>query len=81
MPKPHVIGFLNWFRVEKDEMLRGVSLSAYDLGTSVASRYGGIPATRTAAVDFGAVQETKGSPKSFPKHETRHLSERKMCRV
>ncbi|RXH77419.1 hypothetical protein DVH24_023693 [Malus domestica] len=39
--------------VEKDEMLRGVSLSAYDLGTSVASRYGGIPATRTAAVDFG----------------------------
>ncbi|KAM0979947.1 hypothetical protein ACFX13_015995 [Malus domestica] len=63
--------------VEKDEMLRGVSLSAYDLGTSVASRYGAIPAIRTAAVDFGAVQETKGSPKSFPKHETRHLSERK----
>lgn len=26
-----------------------------------------------------AVQETKGSSKSFPKHETRHLSEHKVC--
>lgn len=63
--------------VEKDEMLRGVPSSAFDLGTSIPSGYGSIPAPRTAAVDFGAVQETKGSSKSFPKHETRHLSEHK----
>ncbi|XP_008374652.1 cleavage stimulation factor subunit 50 isoform X2 [Malus domestica] len=58
-------------------MSRGISSSAYDLGTSVASGYGGLPAPRTVAVDFGAVQETKGLSKSFPKHETRHLSEHK----
>ncbi|VVA27656.1 PREDICTED: cleavage stimulation factor [Prunus dulcis] len=63
--------------VEKDEMLRGVPSSAFDLGTSIPSGYGSIPAPRTAAVDFGAVQETKGLSKSFPKHETRHLSEHK----
>ncbi|XP_008240091.1 PREDICTED: cleavage stimulation factor subunit 50 isoform X2 [Prunus mume] len=63
--------------VEKDEMLRGVPSAAFDLGTSIPSGYGSIPAPRTAAVDFGAVQETKGSSKSFPKHETRHLSEHK----
>ncbi|KAI5330274.1 hypothetical protein L3X38_029672 [Prunus dulcis] len=63
--------------VEKDEMLRGVPSSAFDLGTSIPSGYGSIPAPRTAAVDFGAVQETKSSSKSFPKHETRHLSEHK----
>ncbi|XP_008240092.1 PREDICTED: cleavage stimulation factor subunit 50 isoform X3 [Prunus mume] len=58
-------------------MLRGVPSAAFDLGTSIPSGYGSIPAPRTAAVDFGAVQETKGSSKSFPKHETRHLSEHK----
>ncbi|KAB2609477.1 cleavage stimulation factor subunit 1 [Pyrus ussuriensis x Pyrus communis] len=63
--------------VEQDEMSRGISSSAYDLGTSVASGYGGIPSSRAVAVDFGAVQETKGLSKSFPKHETRHLSEHK----
>lgn len=63
--------------VEKDEMLRGVSSLANDLGTLIPSGYGSMPAPRTASVDFGAVQETKGSSKSFPKHETRHLSEHK----
>ncbi|KAK6276104.1 hypothetical protein POUND7_005813 [Theobroma cacao] len=74
--------------VEKDEMLRGVSSSAlFDLGG--ASAYGSIPAPRVSSVDFrdklivnvycetSAVQDTKGSSKSFPKHETRHLSEHK----
>ncbi|KAF3438045.1 hypothetical protein FNV43_RR20801 [Rhamnella rubrinervis] len=57
--------------VEKDEMLRGVSSSVLnDLGNSN-------PAPRTAAVDFSVVQDIKGSSKSFPKHETRHLSEHK----
>ncbi|BBH04031.1 Transducin/WD40 repeat-like superfamily protein [Prunus dulcis] len=61
--------------VEKDEMLRGVPSSAFDLGTSIPSGYGSIPAPRTAAVDFGA--GNKSLSKSFPKHETRHLSEHK----
>ncbi|KAH7528892.1 hypothetical protein FEM48_Zijuj05G0126100 [Ziziphus jujuba var. spinosa] len=57
--------------VEKDEVLRGISSSVlHDLSAS-------IPAPRTGAVDFSSVQETKGSSKSFPKHETRHLSEHK----
>lgn len=34
-------------------MLRGVPSSAFDLGTSIPSGYGSIPAPRTAAVDFG----------------------------
>ncbi|KAM5570966.1 cleavage stimulation factor subunit 50 [Rosa sericea] len=63
--------------VEKDEVIRGVSSLANDLGTLIPSGYGSMPALHTASVDFGAVQETKGSSKSFPKHETRHLSEHK----
>ncbi|PON83015.1 Guanine nucleotide-binding protein, beta subunit [Trema orientale] len=64
--------------VEKDEMIRGVSSSAlYDLSGSISAGYGTSPASRAAAIDFSAVQETKGSSKSFPKHETRHLSEHK----
>ncbi|XP_004299284.1 PREDICTED: cleavage stimulation factor subunit 50 [Fragaria vesca subsp. vesca] len=60
--------------VEKDEVVRGVSSLANDFGTLIPS---GTSALHTASVDFGAVQETKGSSKSFPKHETRHLSEHK----
>ncbi|XP_062170792.1 cleavage stimulation factor subunit 50 isoform X1 [Alnus glutinosa] len=70
--------FAKGLAVEKDEMLRGVTSSAlFDLGTSLPASYGSIPAPRAAAVDFSAVQDTKGSSKSFPKHETRHLSEHK----
>ncbi|WRX18826.1 hypothetical protein QQP08_011313 [Theobroma cacao] len=78
--------------VEKDEMLRGVSSSAlFDLGGALA--YGSIPAPRVSSVDFrdklivnvycetSAVQDTKGSSKSFPKHETRHLSEHKISKI
>ncbi|XP_024043714.1 cleavage stimulation factor subunit 50 [Citrus clementina] len=69
--------------VEKDEILRGVpSNSLYDTSTLIpataTAAYGSIPAPRAATVvDFSAVQDTKGSSKSFPKHETRHLSEHK----
>ncbi|KAH9778240.1 cleavage stimulation factor subunit 50 [Citrus sinensis] len=69
--------------VEKDEILRGVpSNSLYDTSTLIpataTAAYGSIPAPRAAAVvDFSAVQDTKGSSKSFPKLETRHLSEHK----
>ncbi|KAK9278973.1 hypothetical protein L1049_028555 [Liquidambar formosana] len=63
--------------VEKDEVLRGVSSSLFDLGAAVPAAYGLIPAPRTVSVDFSAMQDTKGSSKSFPKHETRHVSEHK----
>ncbi|XP_050376002.1 cleavage stimulation factor subunit 50 isoform X1 [Argentina anserina] len=61
--------------VEKDEVIRGVSSLAKDF--SKPSGYGSMPALHTPSIDFSAVQETKGSSKSFPKHETRHLSEHK----
>ncbi|GFS40368.1 transducin/WD40 repeat-like superfamily protein [Actinidia rufa] len=64
--------------VEKDEMLRGVSSSAlYDLGATIPVGYDSVPAPRAVSVDFSAVHDTKGSSKSFPKHETRHVSEHK----
>ncbi|XP_012080412.1 cleavage stimulation factor subunit 50 isoform X3 [Jatropha curcas] len=59
-------------------MLRGItSTPMYDLGTLVPAAYGSIPAHRVASIDFSALQDTKGSSKNFPKHETRHLSEHK----
>ncbi|KAI3454799.1 hypothetical protein Pfo_011462 [Paulownia fortunei] len=62
--------------VEKDEMLRGVSSTTlYD--SSIPTGYGSIPAPRVVAVDFSAVHDAKGASKSFPKHETRHISEHK----
>ncbi|PSS08003.1 Cleavage stimulation factor subunit like [Actinidia chinensis var. chinensis] len=64
--------------VEKDEMLRGVSSSTlFDLGATMPVGYDSVPAPRAVAVDFSAVHDTKGSSKSFPKHETRHVSEHK----
>ncbi|GLU13265.1 hypothetical protein SLE2022_299080 [Rubroshorea leprosula] len=61
--------------VEKDEIQRGVSTSTvYDAGTLA---YGSVPASRATRVDFSAVQDAKGSSKSFGKHETRKLSEHK----
>ncbi|KAF4382078.1 hypothetical protein F8388_001223 [Cannabis sativa] len=64
--------------VEKDEMVRGVPSSlSYDSSTLMPAGCGSIHGSRSATVDFSAVQDTKGSSKSFPKHETRHLSEHK----
>ncbi|KAF7838549.1 cleavage stimulation factor subunit 50 [Senna tora] len=64
---------------EKDDRLRGTpSASFHDLGASMPAAYGSVPPPRAAAVDFSsAVLDTKTSSKSFPKHETRHLSEHK----
>ncbi|GMI76773.1 hypothetical protein like AT5G60940 [Hibiscus trionum] len=62
--------------VKKDETLRGVpSATLFGLGTALG--YGSNPNPRASSVDFSAAQDTKGSTKSFPKHETRHLSEHK----
>ncbi|GFP90667.1 cleavage stimulation factor subunit 50 [Phtheirospermum japonicum] len=62
--------------VEKDEMLRGVS-STKLFDSSIPTGYGSIPAPRVVSVDFSAVQDVKGASKSFPKHETRHISDHK----
>ncbi|KAI3504707.1 hypothetical protein L1887_26380 [Cichorium endivia] len=64
--------------VEKDETVRGVSSSPlFDSSTSLPAAYGSIPPPRVVSVDFSAAHDTKGSSKSFPKHETRHVSEHK----
>ncbi|KAK8499703.1 hypothetical protein V6N12_041608 [Hibiscus sabdariffa] len=62
--------------VEKDETFRGVpSSTLFDLGTALG--YGSNQNPRVSSVDFSAAQDTKCSTKSFPKPETRHLSEHK----
>ncbi|CAI9111762.1 OLC1v1012074C1 [Oldenlandia corymbosa var. corymbosa] len=62
--------------VEKDEILRGVPSAAL-FDSSIHTGYGSIPAPRATALDFSAMLDTKGSSKSFAKHETRHISEHK----
>ncbi|XP_020233063.1 cleavage stimulation factor subunit 50 isoform X1 [Cajanus cajan] len=57
--------------VEKDGTTRGTSASPFrDFAAP-------LPLPHTAAVDFSSAADMKGSSKSFPKHETRHLSEHK----
>lgn len=62
--------------VEKDEMLRGVSSTTL-FDSSIPSAYGSVPAPRVVSMDFSAMHDVKGASKSFPKHETRHISEHK----
>uniref|UniRef100_A0A7C9EKN1 Cleavage stimulation factor 50 kDa subunit n=1 Tax=Opuntia streptacantha TaxID=393608 RepID=A0A7C9EKN1_OPUST len=64
--------------VEKGEPVKGVSASMLlDSGAAVPAVYGSVPVPRTAAVDFSVLPDAKGSSKSFPEHETRHVSEHK----
>ncbi|XP_058070491.1 cleavage stimulation factor subunit 50 isoform X2 [Magnolia sinica] len=64
--------------VERDEAAKGISpASLFDSATGIPAGYGSVPAPPINAIDFSAVQDTKGSSKSFPKHETRHVSEHK----
>ncbi|XP_042490461.1 cleavage stimulation factor subunit 50 [Macadamia integrifolia] len=64
--------------VERDEASKGVAPAAlFDSGTALPDIYGAVPVPRAVSIDFSAVQDTKGSSKSFPKHETRHVSEHK----
>lgn len=64
--------------VEKDETGRGVtSFPLFNSTTALPTAYGSIPASRAVSIDFSAAHDTKGSSKSFPKHETRHVSEHK----
>ncbi|XP_042040566.1 cleavage stimulation factor subunit 50-like isoform X2 [Salvia splendens] len=57
-------------------MLRGVSSTTL-FDSSIPSAYGSVPAPRVVSLDFSAVHNVKGASKSFPKHETRHISEHK----
>lgn len=63
--------------LEKDDIGRGVPSSAFDTSFATPASYGSIPAPRAVLMDFSDVQNAKGSSKSFPKHETRHVSEHK----
>lgn len=63
--------------VENDEMFRGISSFALVSSMAAPAAYGSIPTPRTVDIDFSAVHDTKGASKSFPKHETRHVSEHK----
>ncbi|KAL9231525.1 hypothetical protein vseg_006747 [Gypsophila vaccaria] len=64
--------------VEKGEPIRGVSSSMlFDSSSSVPVAYGSIPVPRISAIDFSAQLDVKGPSKSFPEHETRHISEHK----
>ncbi|XP_020095345.1 cleavage stimulation factor subunit 50 isoform X3 [Ananas comosus] len=63
---------------ERDEASRGVSSGGVGVDSFGGMLAGyGMVHLPTNAVDFSAVQDTKGSSKSFPKHETRHVSEHK----
>nr|XP_019706612.2 cleavage stimulation factor subunit 50 [Elaeis guineensis] len=62
---------------ERDEASRGVSSGGlFDSIAGVPAGHGSVPLP-TTSVDFSSMQDVKGSSKSFPKHETRHVSEHK----
>ncbi|CAO2818453.1 unnamed protein product [Amaranthus hypochondriacus] len=63
--------------VEKGEPVKGVSSTLFDSNSSVPATYGSIPIPRTATIDFSTSMEVKVASKSFPEHETRHVSEHK----
>ncbi|CAN6470769.1 unnamed protein product [Victoria cruziana] len=65
-------------QVEKDEISRGISpASLADTSAAISAGYGSAPTPQRNCLDFSAALDTKGSSKSFPKHETRHVSEHK----
>ncbi|KAJ8619767.1 hypothetical protein MRB53_028296 [Persea americana] len=64
--------------MERDEASKGIAPTPlYDSSMAIPAGYGSIPPPQNHTVDFSIVQDTKGSSKSFPKHETRHVSEHK----
>eukprot|EP01018_Ginkgo_biloba_P003318 Gb_39888 [translate_table: standard] len=66
---------------EREEAAKGASpIPAIDCGAgpaAISAGYGPIPTPPVNSLDFSVVQDTKGTSKSFPKHETRHVSEHK----
>jgi hypothetical protein len=61
--------------VEREETGRGGG--AFDSAAAAAGYGGLLPPLGTNAVDF-STQDVKGSSKSFPKHEARHVSDHKV---
>ncbi|THU51872.1 hypothetical protein C4D60_Mb06t35640 [Musa balbisiana] len=59
--------------VERDEASRGVSAAS---AAGMPVLLGSMPVP-TQPIDFSTMPDTKGSSKTFPKHETRHVSEHK----
>ncbi|KAF3793549.1 Cleavage stimulation factor subunit 50 [Nymphaea thermarum] len=76
--KVKFLSVLQGLQVEKDELSRGISpASLADPSAAISAGYGSAPAPPRSSLDFSAALDTKGSSKSFPKHETRHVSEHK----
>lgn len=66
--------------VERDEAPNPIQANDAGLGTGtsgISVGYGPIPAPPLNSLDFSGVHNTKGASKSFPKHDTRRVSEHK----
>ncbi|KAH7673366.1 mRNA cleavage stimulating factor complex subunit 1 protein [Dioscorea alata] len=61
--------------VERDEVAKGTPSSGLFAG-AVPAGHASVPVP-TNVIDFSETQDMKGSSKSFPKHESRHVSEHK----
>ncbi|KAJ0963518.1 hypothetical protein J5N97_028640 [Dioscorea zingiberensis] len=62
---------------ERDEVSKGTPASGlFNLNGAVPAGNMSVPVP-TNAIDFSETNDTKGSSKSFPKHESRHVSEHK----
>ncbi|GJW72488.1 acetyl-CoA carboxylase 1 [Tanacetum coccineum] len=56
---------------------QGLAVDKADSTTALPTAYGSIPPPHLVSLDFSASHDTKGSSKSFPKHETRHVAKHK----
>ncbi|GLJ44254.1 hypothetical protein SUGI_0924960 [Cryptomeria japonica] len=66
--------------VERDEAASPIQANDGGIGTGtlgISVGYGPIPSPPLNSLDFSGVQNTKGAAKSFPKHDTRRVSEHK----
>ncbi|XP_074571222.1 cleavage stimulation factor subunit 50 isoform X2 [Curcuma longa] len=63
--------------VEREEVSRGVSFaSLLNSAAGIQVAHGSLP-LGSNAIDFSIMHNTKGSSKTFPKHETKHVSDHK----
>ncbi|XP_042420075.1 cleavage stimulation factor subunit 50-like isoform X1 [Zingiber officinale] len=63
--------------VEREEVSRGVSFSSLlNSASGIPAAHGSLP-LGSNAIDFSIMHNTKGSSKTFPKHETKHVSDHK----
>ncbi|KAM0937520.1 putative transcription factor WD40-like family [Dioscorea sansibarensis] len=63
--------------VDRDEVAKGTPASGpFNFAGAVPASHASVPVP-TNVIDFSETQDMKGSSKSFPKHESRHVSEHK----